>query len=300
MSEETTAEARGTAWPFVELEAAAEDAESLGAALLDAGSTGLEERGGEGGRVRLVAYFPAPPDLGELARAVAAAPGVEPGAARAAAATLRAGETPDDDWLRAWKRGFEPVPVGERLLVYPSWKRDLAEQFRDRVRLEIDPGMAFGTGTHETTRLCLEWLDEWWQGGSLLDVGTGTGILAIAAALLAPEARVVGVDVDPLAVGIARENAEANGVAERISFDTSGADTAAGEFDVVVANLTADVIVLALRHLTARLRPAGRLVLSGVLVEQAEGLVSELADAGLEVAWRRDAGEWTALEVRRR
>src|SRR5512143_2833044 len=117
--------------------------------------------------------------------------------------------------------------------------------------------MAFGTGTHETTRLCLEWLDANWSGASLLDVGTGTGILAIAAALLAPTARIVAVDVDALAVEIAIENAEINVVDERIEFETCGPEAVEGEFDAVLANLTADVILNLQEHLVARTRPGG-------------------------------------------
>src|SRR5574341_143570 len=96
----------------------------------------------------------------------------------------------DQDWLAEWKKGYEPVVVGQRLLICPSWKRDQARN-TDRIVVEIDPGMAFGTGTHETTRGCLEMLEKYWRGGSLLDVGTGTGILAIAAIKLAPGSRVV-------------------------------------------------------------------------------------------------------------
>ena len=288
-----------TEWPYVEVEVAADAAEAVGAALFDAGSTGIEQRDADGERVRLVAYFAGPPDLEAIGAYVAAAPGVDPTVAREAAASARAGTTPDDDWLRLWKRGFEPTPIGRRLLVFPSWRRDEAEAFEDRARIEVDPGMAFGTGTHETTRLCLEWLDEHWTGGSLLDVGTGTGILAIAAVLLEPGSRAVAVDVDPVAVAVARENAELNGVAERIAFDTCGPDAVAGEFDAVLANLTADVIRLAGRELVARTRSGGSLVLSGILATQAGDVEADMQDEGLALESRRDAGEWVALAMRK-
>jgi ribosomal protein L11 methyltransferase len=287
-------------WPYVELEAREEDADAIGSALLDAGSNGVEQHDERDGRVRLVAWFAVTPAFDAIAAAVASAPGVEPEAARLAVETLRSGATPDDDWLRLWKRGFEPVAIGSRLVVFPSWKRDMLEPYMDRVAVEIDPGMAFGTGTHETTRLCLEWLDASWTGGSLLDVGTGSGILAIAAALLATEATIVGVDVDPVAVDVARENAALNDVAERIAFQTGGPDSLEERFDVVLANLTADVVSQLAPRLSARVASGGTLVVSGVLAEQADDVARDLEAVGLERLSRRDAGEWVALELKRR
>src|ERR1051325_5813108 len=111
-------------WIQLEIDFAADVAESAGSALIDAGAVGIEERPRDDDVVTLVAYF---------------------------------AERPDEDWLASWKRGFEPFPIGERLVVVPSWRRDEAYGFTERVAIEIDPGMAFGTGTHETTRLCLEW-----------------------------------------------------------------------------------------------------------------------------------------------
>ena len=112
-----------TEWPFVELDVDSVDAELVSASLLDLGSTGVEERPADDGRATIVAWFAATPDLAELAAALASARTLDADVARAAASTLRAGSTPDDDWLKLWKRGFEPTPVGSRLLVFPSWKR---------------------------------------------------------------------------------------------------------------------------------------------------------------------------------
>ena len=288
-----------TEWPFVELEVESGDAEIVGAVLIDLGSTGIEERPTDRGRATVVAWFAATPDLVELAASLASARTLDADVARAAASTLRAGSTPDDDWLKLWKQGFEPTPVGSRLLVFPSWKRNEAMAIPDRIRIEVDPGMAFGTGTHETTRLCMEWLDANWRGGSLLDVGTGTGLLAIAAVRLEPSTRAVACDVDPIAIDTAKENAGLNGVAGAIAFDVCGPDGVDGEFDVVLANLTADVILFVRDALMARTRPGGTLVLSGVLVEQADGVVAEMTSLGLLVEWRRDAGEWSGIAMRR-
>jgi ribosomal protein L11 methyltransferase len=282
------------AWPYVEFDAPPEQADDLGSALIDAGATGVEQRDLPGGRTTLVAYFTEAPDVDALRSALERALGLGAGQIPA----LRAGATPDDDWLVAWKRGYEPIPVGERLLVLPSWRRDQAAAYPGRTAVEIDPGMAFGTGTHETTRLCLEWLDEKWRGGSLLDVGTGTGILAIAAALLDSHASIAAVDVDPLAIEVARENAETNGVAGRITFRVCGPEAVGGRNDTVLANLTADVILASREALAGRVRPGGFLVLSGVLLEQAREVVEAFERDDFHVRWRRDAGEWTAVALR--
>lgn len=288
-----------TEWPFVELVVDSVDAEIVSASLLDLGSTGVEERPADDGRATIVAWFAATPDLAELAAALASARTLDADVARAAASTLRAGSTPDDDWLKLWKRGFEPTPVGSRLLVFPSWKRVEAMAIPGRIRIEVDPGMAFGTGTHETTRLCMEWLDANWRGGSLLDVGTGTGLLAIAAVRLEPATRAAACDVDPIAIEVAKENAGLNGVADSIAFDVCGPDGVEGEFDVVLANLTADVILFVRDALFARTRSGGTLVLSGVLVEQAAGVVADMTALGMSLEWRGDAGEWSGIAMRR-
>jgi len=287
-----------TEWHYVETDVPAPAADAVGSALVDLGSIGVEQRDIDPHTVRLVAYFYEAPELSDLAAGLAASRWVDYDVARAAAAKLRAGSTPDDDWLRLWKRGFEPTPVGGRLLVFPSWRREDAEAYTDRVRVEVDPGMAFGTGTHETTQLCLEWLDEFWNGGSLLDVGTGTGILAIAAALLRPGAHVVAIDVDPLAVEIARENAVINGVGG-IELRACGPEAVEGDFEVVLANLTADVILAVRDALVARTRPGGHLVLSGVLSEQVDDVSRELRAAGLEIEAHSAAEEWVAIVARR-
>lgn len=278
-----------TEWPKIEVDVDAEVADDVGAELLDAGAMGVEQQDLPGEGARLVAYFSEAPPIESIADRLARMAGVR--------SAPVAGATPDDDWLRIWKRGFEPIPIGRRLLVLPSWKRDLADNFSGRARIEIDPGMAFGTGTHDTTRMCLEWLDEHWHGGTLLDVGTGTGILAIAAVLLEPESQVVAVDVDPVAVEVARENAAANRAAQ-VTFAVGGPGDVGGRFDVVMANLTADVIVSVIAPLLDRLRPGGALVLSGILLDQGQSVVDAFTREELDVVWKRESGEWMAIALR--
>jgi ribosomal protein L11 methyltransferase len=132
-------------------------------------------------------------------------------------------EFADQDWLGEWKKSWTPVAAGKQFLIAPPWSE--ISDANDRIVIRIEPGMAFGTGTHETTRLCLSALEKYFDGGSLLDVGTGTGILAIAAAKLFPDARIEACDTDAEAVAIAVENARLNGVAKNILFRVGSAST---------------------------------------------------------------------------
>src|SRR5215510_3203307 len=203
----------------------------------------------------------------------------------------------DQDWLAEWKKGYEPIAVGQSLLVCPSGKRDQARN-TDRLVIEIDPGMAFGTGTHETTRGCLEMLEKYWKGGSLLDVGTGTGILAIGAIKLRPGSRVIGFDVDPEAVEVALENAAINGVADEIEIEVNKLSSYHGqEFDLILANLTADVIIPLAPEFPQVLKPHGALIVSGVLREQADDVRAALESHGLSVIEMKPDGEWMTMAL---
>jgi ribosomal protein L11 methyltransferase len=204
----------------------------------------------------------------------------------------------DQDWLVEWKKGYEPVVIGDRLLICPSWKREQIKN-TDRLVIEIDPGMAFGTGTHETTRGCLEMLENYWQGGALLDVGTGTGILAIAAFKLHPDSRVIGFDVDPEAIEVARENAQINGVADDIELEVNKlAWYADQQFDLALANLTADVIVPLAPEFPSVIKPQGVLIVSGILREQGDDVRQALAAHGFDVIESKPDGEWITFALR--
>jgi ribosomal protein L11 methyltransferase len=225
----------------------------------------------------------------------------------------------DEDWLRKWKEGFEATEVGERLLIAPSWKIDelresssvlsprvsgvpdqgaAARYLGGRILIQIDPGMAFGTGTHETTRLCLEAIERNWKGGKFLDVGTGTGILAMAAALLVPGSEVVAIDVDPVAVEIARQNLAVNHLSQvKLSEGPLGLYRS-GDFALVVANLTASVIMDILDSLTESVASFGCLILSGILQGQAAEIELALSRKGFMNVQRTDAGEWACLVAR--
>ena len=196
----------------------------------------------------------------------------------------------DRDWLEEWKQSWQPVEIG-RFIIAPPWSNlgDASNHFVIR----IEPGMAFGTGTHETTRLCLDAIQKHFAGGSFLDVGTGTGILAIAAAKLFPEARIEACDTDETAIVIARENAELNAV--QINFWTGSIDDSTASADLVCANLTADVITSIMPALVGV--ACGKLILSGILETQIDMVQASLHESGVDEFEITQDGEWIALIV---
>ncbi len=272
------------AWLSVRLITDAARAEALADALMehgaltasiedaDAGTADEEPQFGEPGmitqpgwkRSAVVALFDADADL---ATALALAAG-EAGLDTVPAFTTETVE--EQNWVQLTQSQFDPIPISGRLWIVPSWHEapDPAA-----VNLILDPGMAFGTGSHPTTRLCLEWLEANLKGGeTLLDYGCGSGILAIAAAKLGA-ARVVGVDIDPQAVDAAIANAERNAVSDVSHFHDS-AQAVQGQFDVVVANILSNPLKMLAPALASHVKPGGWLVLSGILAEQAEEMVA--------------------------
>jgi ribosomal protein L11 methyltransferase len=210
----------------------------------------------------------------------------------------------DADWVRLTQAQFPPTRISERLWVVPTWHtppEPLA------INLRLDPGVAFGTGTHPTTRLCLAWLDAHPVAGRrVLDYGCGSGILAVAAALLGAR-EVIGTDIDPQALEAARANSHANGIAEATAHYTAtdglpDTSTGAGTFDVVIANILANPLKLLAPALLARVAPGGALVLAGILDRQADEMIELYgrADRGVALrAWRTEDG-WVCLAGSRR
>ncbi|CAA9540388.1 MAG: Ribosomal protein L11 methyltransferase [uncultured Thermomicrobiales bacterium] len=206
----------------------------------------------------------------------------------------------EEDWANAWKDHFVPVRVGRRVVVRPPWRS--WDRRGDDVVVELDPGMAFGTGTHPTTRLCMLALEGAVRDGDrVLDVGTGTGILAIAAALLA-DVRVDAVDIEPVSVRSARENVERNGLAGRVTIEQGSAgpdDPFPGPYDVVLANIIARVLIEIREGLVARVAPGGVLLLSGI-IEDKEAAVRSAFDAlGMRLEERTTEEDWISLRYRR-
>lgn len=216
----------------------------------------------------------------------------------------------DQNWMEAWKQHYEPIPIGKRLIIIPAW---LESPDSTRIPIKIDPGMAFGTGTHPTTQLCLEFVEEYFDRraslvthhSSLVDVGCGSGILSIAALKLGA-ASALDVDIDEAAVKASRENAAANGVAENLSLGLgSVAEVLAGRFGVrqaslVLANILAPVIIrLFEAGLDELVAPDGALILSGILQEQVESVVSAARSRGMKLVEKRQRGDWVAMRLER-
>lgn len=200
----------------------------------------------------------------------------------------------DEDWATAWRAGYHTFRVGKRLVIKPSWE-DYSPRPGDLV-IEMDPGLAFGCGTHPTTATCLEMLERYVIPGAVVyDVGTGSGILAIAAAKLgAGEVRAV--DEDPIAVRVARENVIRNRVAGAVHVIQGDLlDGLAGPADLIVANIVAEVVAPLAPQAAERLAPGGRFIAGGITTAKADGVVAAFGRAGLAVGERRCAGEWVTL-----
>lgn len=269
--------------------------EAVEYALMEAGALGTESEAGacvdDESHTRVTAYFEAAPEVERVRAALLEALRIY-GLASSDVRELRAREVEGRDWLGEWKKSWRPTEVG-RFVVAPPWSEVVEGE--NRIVIRVEPGMAFGTGTHETTRLCLAAIEEHFRGRSFLDVGTGTGVLAIAAAKLSPSARVEACDTDPLAVEVAEENARLNGVGSRIRFRVGTVSDATASADFVCANLTADVILPLLPALVGA--TCGRLVLSGILDSQADAVRARLQELGITRCEVSRDGEWVCIIV---
>ena len=293
-------------WISVIIDTDCRHAEPLADALLDAGalSASIEDADagtpdetpqfGEPGsittpgwaRSRVVGLLDAGTDIDELLETCAEAAGLD------GVPVYALEKVEEQNWVQLTQSQFEPIRVSGRLWIVPSWH---AAPDPDAIVLVLDPGMAFGTGSHPTTRLCLEWLERTvTPGASVLDYGCGSGILAIAAARLGAT-DVLGVDIDPQAVTAARNNAERNGVDVR--FDDSAAEIR-GQFDLVVANILSNPLKALAPAICSHVHPGGRLALSGILAAQAEELIAAYAPwIPLAVADTREG--WVCLAGRK-
>lgn len=276
-------------FPIVLVDASPDEADEIGARLFELGAEGVEERddstlqkAGEKGRVTLVASFAtdaearaAKDELGDAARL---------------------DEIVGDAWRDAWKEHYEPFEVAAGIVVRPPW-REYAAKEGERV-LELEPGRAFGTGLHETTRLVSSGLARnaaALSGSLVIDVGTGSGILALVALSLGAS-RAIAVDVDRDAVEVTKENAARNGLADRVEASTTPAAKIPARAPVVLANIEARALIPMAKDLTRLLEPGGLLFLSGILEPQRDEVIA--AYRGLELVESPSLGEWVLVTLR--
>jgi ribosomal protein L11 methyltransferase len=288
----------GKKWYAAEVVVSPDAREAIEYGLMEAGALGTETRDGDPAQIAVIGYFESPPDVEAVRAALLDACHVY-AFTPDASFDVRILEVPDRDWLAEWKKSWQPIKVG-RFVVAPPWIESVSLASADgstdgAIIIRIEPGMAFGTGTHETTRLCLKAIEKYFRGGSFLDVGTGTGILAIAAAKMFPDSRIEACDTDAEAIAIAKDNARLNDVAAQIEFSVGTAIDQTASADLVCANLTAPVIVELLPELLGA--TCGRLALSGILDSQVEMVRSRLTELGATILEVDQNGEWVALIV---
>ncbi len=201
----------------------------------------------------------------------------------------------ESDWANNWKKYYKPMRVGENIVIKPSWE-EYSQKTNDVV-VELDPGMAFGTGTHETTRMCMEELEKYVTSETdILDVGCGSGILAITGLLLGAKTA-TGVDIEAVAIKVARENGARNGFVEPVYTIKQGylVDAITGKYDVVVANIIADVIIILSSDIKAYLKPSSVFICSGIIDDRANDVEKALTENGLKITNIIKQGEWVAM-----
>lgn len=282
-------------WVEITVTTTRQAAEAVANILLESHTGGIAEEVPQPGVVQLRGYLPVGPatdvTLAAIADRVRSLPefGLEIGRGRIDTAVVE-----DSGWAHAWKNHFKPFQVGRRIWIKPTWDQSLPPA--DAVLVELDPGMAFGSGLHPSTQLCLLVLQEHLRGGeTIFDVGTGSGILAIAAAKLGARS-VLAVDVDPVAVSVARENVEYNQVADRVQVRQGNLlDDMAGRADLVLANLTADILLDFVPTALVHLVDSGTVVASGIVADRLLEVQAVAAASGFRVEEVHRDGEWRCL-----
>lgn len=202
------------------------------------------------------------------------------------------------DWENNWKKYFKPMPVGNKLLIRPIWEDEY--EAGDRAVIHLEPGLAFGSGTHDTTRLCLESIENYaGKGKTMLDIGCGSGILSVCGLLLGADSA-VGVDIDALAVKTARENGKTNGFEEPQYKVLQGSltDKVSGTFDIIAANIVADIIVILCNDVKKYLNPDGIFITSGIIEPRENDVLEAFEKNGLEVIARHESGGWLCFETK--
>lgn len=283
-------------WILVKVPFYPESAEAVGYYLFEHGTLGCEEK-----ESQFLAYFEDQNCDKLLAAIKQDARQIIAGGLKLPPEPITIERIPEEDWYKGWQQFFKPINIENKLFVRPSWEKVTLP--KHAVEILLEPKQAFGTGSHATTKLMLQAIVA--RKNSLpvcaLDVGTGSGILAIAHALLNPQAQILGCDIDPIAIENAIENAQINGVADRIGFLTGGvgAINPAARFPLIYSNLQRHIIMPILPKLAALLFSGGNLLLSGILDSEEEMLRTALAEFPLAICAVRQEDEWILIEVRK-
>jgi ribosomal protein L11 methyltransferase len=251
-----------------------------------------------GGKAAVVkGYFSEEDDIEKLAKYVEEKiseikdMGIDVGEGKVIAQIVR-----EEDWANNWKKYYKPTKIGDNIVIKPIWED--YETKEDEIIIELDPGMAFGTGTHETTRMCVLALEKYINADStVFDIGTGSGILAIAAAKMKAK-RVVGVDLDPVAVDSAKENVAYNNLENIEILEGNLLDVVKGKADIVVANIIAEIICVLVDDVKASMMPDGYFISSGIIKERRAMVVEKLEASNFEIVEELNEGEWVCLVAR--
>ncbi len=242
----------------------------------------------------LKAYYPPETDIEETLKTIEDGIKSLDGLTDVSGLEISYKEVHEQDWENEWKKYYKPVPVGNRIIIKPQWE-EIDDESRDVV-IELDPGMAFGTGTHETTRMCLALLEEYVTPEStLLDIGTGSGILSVGAAKLGC-GKIVASDIDSVAVKVAKENAELNGVADKIDIRCCDLTTGiSGKYSIVVANIIADAVIMLSESAANFMADDGVYITSGIIEHRIDDVKEALTKYGFKIDRILREGEWAAI-----
>lgn len=274
-------------WFEITTRGPANKTEPVAALLIKAGSPGILEED-EGSEKIIKAYIPADSSLNQ--NRVSLKRGL-----KKFGWTYKGRLFENLDWLSKWKEHIEPISISHRLIIKPTWKE--VEQKRGRIIVEIDPGMAFGTGSHASTMMCLKAADRLShviKRRNVLDVGTGSGILAIAAAKFGAE-KAVGFDIDLEALKVARKNVRLNNVSRKVTITAKSLENIKSKFSVIFANIIAEELVRIAHLLKARIEKKGFLILSGILQERVEEVKIAYKRSGFRIFKAYTKGEWVCL-----
>lgn len=284
-------------WLEIKLEIPRSYADLVSAFLFSQGSTGLIQEKIGRNKERFIAYFLKDRYFRQKEDKIRSYLADLCGAA---SSNLETRIIPEEKWGASWKFNFKPIKVSPRLIVKPTWER--YSKRKGEVVLQINPGMAFGTGTHQTTQICLKFLDElmaqFSRRPNVLDVGTGSGILAIAALKLGAQ-KVKAIDIDPLALKAAKKNAKLNKVHRGISFRLASPEQIMDKFDIVLANLLAQELMAVKDSLAAKVNDHGTLIISGFLQKQKKEIYSAFAPLGFHLRQEEELNDWAGFVLKK-